>query len=407
MRSRILLSVIAILIIAVSCKKAEEKRKVLRERTAQTLAESLNDAVNSPSDDFAPIISADGNRLYFTSNRDGGKGGQDVWSSKREGGRWTQAQNLAELNSSADEGIDTFSQNGKTLYFTADRPGGFGNNDIYMCRRTVNGWTQPENLGPVINSPANDANASLSADGKKLFFVSDRLGGMGGYDVWVSDLGADGKWGQPKNIGEPINTDGWEGNVFIAPDGMTLYFSSNGHGGFGGADVFRSILRAAKWSEPENMGDRINTSGNDTYFTIPGSGDLAYMSSSRPGGKGGEDIYAVPMPMLFAPKKIVVVTGNVMNKLTGAPLQAYVKVKYRPTRRDIASTVTRPDGNFRVAFVPTDELMLMIYTDDNSVYPYYKSIPIAKDRNSQVIVRNVAMASGENPVETAEVNPKH
>jgi len=406
MRSRILLSVVAILIVALSCKKAEEKHKALRERSAETLAESLNAAVNSPFDDFAPIISADGNLLYFTSNREGGKGGQDVWYSHRAGGQWTPAQNLTELNTPSDEGLDTFRQNGKSFYFTADRPGGFGNNDIYMCRRSTKGWSQPENLGPEINSSANDANASLSADGKKLFFVSDRPGSMGGYDIWESDLGADGKWSQPKNIGEPINTDGWEGNVFIAPDGMSLYFSSNGHGGFGGADVFRSVLRGGKWSEPENMGDRINTSGNDTYFTIPGSGDLAYMSSSRPGGKGGEDIYAVPMPMLFAPKKIVVVTGNVLNKRTGAPMQAYVKVKYRPTRRDIASTVTRADGKFRVAFVPTDELMLMIYTDDKSVYPYYKSIPISMDQNSQVIVRNVAMASGENPVETEEVNPK-
>ncbi len=400
---------LAAIILVAGCKEAgepgETKKKtspsaIAKKKTKQELlAASLDDAVNSPGDDLAPIISADGNLLYFTSDKPGGRGGQDVWFSRREGARWTRAQNLAELNTRGDEGLDTFNQDGSALYFTADRPGGRGDNDIYICHHTPTGWSKPENVGPPINTKHSDANASLSADGKKLFFVSDRPGGMGGYDIWMSELGPNGKWGKPTNLGKQINTDGWEGNVFIAPDGETLYFSSNGHGGFGGADVFRSILRDGEWSEPDNLGDRINTTGNDTYFTIPASGDMAYMTSSRLEGKGGADIIAVPMPILFTPKKIVVVAGKVTDSQTGEPMQAYVKVKYRPTRRDIAVTTTRPDGNFKLAFAPLDGLMLMIYTDDKSVYPYYKSIPIDMSKENQVVVRRVAMASDTKPVE--------
>jgi len=103
---------------------------------------------------------------------------------------------------------------------------------------------------------------------------------------------------------------------------------------------------------------------------------------------------------------IVVVTGKVLDARNGTPVQAYVKVNYRPTRRDIVSTVTRPDGRFRLSFIPTEEIMLMIYTDDKSVYPYYKLIPIDKDKDNHVVVRSVAMAPGGHPFETAEFSLK-
>ena len=378
----------------------DSKKSELAKSEEQILADSLADAVNTESNDFAPIISADGNRLYFTSDRPGGKGGQDVWFSHKKGSRWSKAINFKALNTEKDEGIDTFSQDGKTVYFTGtDRPGGLGKADIYVCRRANSDWSKPQNPGAPLNSPDNDANASLSVDGRKLFFVSDRPGGMGGYDIWISELGPEGKWGEPVNPGENVNTDGWEGNVFIAPDGDTLYFSSNGHGGFGGTDVFKSIYREGVWSKAENLGDTINTTGNETYFTLPGSGDLAYMAVSLAGGKGGADIVAVPMPMVFSPKKIVVVAGTVTDTRTGAPARAYVKVKYRPTRRDISTAETREDGRFKLAFAPLKELMLMVYTDDKSVYPYYKSIDVSMDKYSQVILRNIIINSEAKLVE--------
>jgi Tol biopolymer transport system component len=276
-----------------------------------------------------------------------------------------------------------------------------GKNDIYISRFVNGKWTEPQNLGAPINSEYNDANASLSADGKRLFFVSDRPGGQGGYDIWVSELGADGKWGEPKNLGEPVNTPDWEGAVFIAPDGLTLYFSSNGHEGYGGADIFRSNYQNGRWSQPQNLGDKINTEGNDTYFTIPGAGDVAYFSSTREGGKGKNDIIALPMPYVFEPKKIVVVVGKVVKQDTGEPVKAWIKVKYRPTRRDLAVIDTRENGSFRISFFPQKELVLMIYADPSEgegFNPWYEPLELDIAKDNQVIVRNIAMAPGKKAV---------
>ncbi len=390
----IIAAILAASLALAACEKDEKKAPDTGKQKRQELSRSLDEAVNTSGNEFAPIISADGQFLYFTSDRPGGVGGQDIWFSRRKGAAWTEARNLSELNTPGDEGLDSFNRDTGKFYFTATREGGAGKNDIYVTARTEKGWSEPENMGAPINTEYNDANASVSTDGKKLFFVSDRPGGSGGYDIWMSELGPDGKWSPPANLGKTINTDRWEGNVFIAPDGETLYFSSNGHGGFGGADVFRSILREGEWSEPENMGEKINTTGNDTYFTIPGSGDMAYMTTSVEGGKGGADIEAVPLPMVFKPKKIAIVAGKVTNANSGDPMQAHVKIKYRPTRRNIVSGTSGKDGKFKVAFEPLDELMLMVYTDREGVQPYYKKLTLSTEKDSQVILRHIEIGKG-------------
>jgi outer membrane protein OmpA-like peptidoglycan-associated protein len=279
---------------------------------------NLGPEINSPESDFSPIVSPDGNYLFFTSSREGGLGGQDIWVSERVDGEWTKPKNLGEpINSSMNQGADTFvvGSDKQFMYLTYCSPADEGLCDIYVSEKPVNGpWSKPKNVGYPINTPYSDANATWDYVNRTLYFTSSRPGGMEGpgpkklqdeasYDIWRCKL-RDGKWQKPENLGEPINTPKWEGVAFYHSADNSLYFSSNGHSGEGGSDVFRTRETSpGVWAEPEPI-DMVNTSGNDTYFTIPAAGDVAFFSSNRPGGEGEEDIYTFPLDLFLEPEVI-------------------------------------------------------------------------------------------------------
>ncbi|GEM_PF-1035825 len=288
------------------------------------------EVLNSPASEVAPIITADGNTVYFTSDRAEGLGGQDFWTSRRVGGKWSKPVNIAELNTSQNEGPDTITSDGRTMYYTAcnRREDGTDKCDIYVTHLGPDGkWVPGENLGPPVNTDYEEANATINPDGRMLVFTSNRPGGMGTYDLWMSTRNQDGTWSDPKNMGPSINTSMWEGVAFFHSDGVTLYFSSNGHGGFGNADIFQSQLQPdGTWSEPINMGGLINSAYNDIYFSVPAAGDMAYFSSSNEGGFGREDIYAIPKEIIFKSRDYVVVRGRVTDAATKKPVAAMVTV---------------------------------------------------------------------------------
>jgi len=282
---------------------------------------NLGPVLNSKYSDFGPIVSADGKSLYFTSDREGTLGGQDAWVSRKKAGEWTAPENLGPtFNTQMNEGPDCFSADEQTMFFTAcNRPDGLGQCDIYMVVKEGDQWGKSQNLGPPINTKYSEANASVSNDGKTIFFVSTKPGGLGQWDIWYSTKGADGKWAEPINIGPKINTPENEVYVFIHWDGVSLYFSSDGRGGLGSADIFLSRLTQQGWSNPVNLGPTINSPDKDIYFTIPASGDLAYFSSTRSDTLGLEDIYSVPIPLISRPKGLTLVYGIVADKDTCAP----------------------------------------------------------------------------------------
>lgn len=305
--------------------------------------------LNSPYSEVAPVISADGNTIYFTSDRPGGKGGQDFWVSQRRGGEWGEPENISELNTSKNEGPDTITADGNTMYYTGcnRRPDGSDKCDIYVARKGPDGKWQPgENLGPPINTDYEEANATVNPGGDKLIFASDRPGGRGGYDLWMSVRTPDGNWSEPKNLGAPINTSMWEGVAFWHSDGVTVYFSSNGHGGFGNADIFRTQLKPdGTWAEPVNMGGLINSPYNDIYFSVPAAGDLAYFSSSTAEGFGREDLYAIPKEIIFKSRDYVIVRGRVTDEKTGEPVAAMLTVSDGPEGQQ--NTTSNPKtGNY-------------------------------------------------------------
>jgi len=307
---------------------------------------NLGPVVNSSSSDFAPIISPDGRFLFFASTREGGYGGQDVWVSERVDGVWTEPWNLGPpINDELNQGPDSFYEDPETgtqyLYLTYCEPVLEGLCSIHVSEKTDSGWGPPKRLPEPINSAYSDANASWDYINNILFFTSTRPGGFPGpgpkklpdeasYDIWMAQRNPDGSWEKPVNLGAPINTPGWEGVAFYHAADQSLYFSSDGHGGAGGADVFRSYRTAdGGWTEPEPI-EILNTPANDIYFSIPASGDLAYFSSAVEGGHGLEDIYAVPLDLILSPEALawrllMLPTGE---RRPGVPSPGHIETVY-------------------------------------------------------------------------------
>jgi len=292
--------------------------------------------VNSPQGDYLPMLDPTGNKLYFTSKRLGGfskedegttEGDEDLYFTIRTNGNWSTPQLLPEpLNSAGNDGAASFSADGQLMIFGAcGREDGVGSCDLYFSVLEGAQWSKPKNLGNVVNSEEWDAQSTLSADGSKILFSSDRKGGYGGEDLYMVERNPFGEWGVPSNLGPTINTPFSELSPFLSQDGKTLYFSSTGHPGLGGADIFKSVFENGKWSTPVNLGKPLNTTGDDRYFTTGGSGEKGYFSSS--GNNQTFKIYEIEIPEEMRPQPSIVVEGIVTNAKTKSPVGAYVMVE--------------------------------------------------------------------------------
>ncbi|HFB62237.1 MAG TPA: hypothetical protein ENJ69_04570 [Bacteroidetes bacterium] len=229
-------------------------------------------------------------------------------------------------DSTLDMGAMSLSVDGRTLYFTGCLwPGGFGRCDIYVSRKQGYRWRFPQHPGQPVNTAAWEAQAVVSADGKQLFFASNRPGGFGGSDIWMCRRRPDGRWGKAVNLGDSINTPGNEMAPFLHADGRTLYFSSNGRTGLGGYDLYLSRLNdAGKWLRAVNLGYPVNTRANEKTIFISLDGSRAWLSSDRDTLHTGYDIYAFPVYRKIRPQKVLFVKGTVRDALTGKKLAAAV-----------------------------------------------------------------------------------
>lgn len=270
------------------------------------------------------------------------------------------------INTVGNEGAPSLSADGQLLFFvacdeSADRhyPGnrkGYGSCDIFYTEKVGDNWGKAYNAGPAINSSQYETQPSFSADGKTLYFVSGRPGGYGETDIYVSTLKADGSWGTPKNLGPKINTKGKEETVFIHPDGKTLYFGSNGHVGMGGLDLYVSRMdENGEWGEPVNLGYPINTYGDENSILVSPDGGLAYFASNRAGGMGGLDLYQFPLYESARPGKITYVKGRVYDMKTKAPLGAHFELLDLASGKPvIESDANSGNGEFLVC-LPVDK----------------------------------------------------
>jgi len=275
---------------------------------------NLGPTVNSSSSDQGPSISADGLELYFASRRSGGQGSTDLWVATRPTASdpWGEPVNLGPtVNSSAPEWAPSISADGLSLYFNSPRPGGYGGSwgDIWVTERQTTRqmtelvWGSPVNLGSAVNSSYQDITPGISADGLSLFFTSNRPGGSGSQDIWVSRRKTkEDPWGTSVNLGPIVNSSANEHDSSISADGRTLFFGGYHTGpfrpgGYGAADIWVTTRATVSdpWSTPVNLGPTVNSSAFDGHPAISADGSTIFFMSDRPGGLGGHDIWQVPI----------------------------------------------------------------------------------------------------------------
>lgn len=351
------------------CTLADSLMRIPSGATAELIAGE----VNSPFLETNPIASPDGKTLIFTSNRSADEyeiksrtNYNDVYVSRKNGSAWGAPEKIGgEINVKLNESALSLSADQNTIFLYYEE----GHGDIYSSTLENGHWTRPTPLNRFINHPQyREGSACISADGKKLYFSSNRPGGRGGYDIYVSELGQNGQWGRPSNLGSTINTRGDEITPFLHADSVTLYFSSNGHATLGDTDIFRSTLKETGWTKPQHLGHPINTSGPDECFVLSPDGTTGFYSRRNDNATDNIDIFAVQFdgsavanasarqtPMSDAPgterkpgNGAAILKGSVADVTTQQPLDATLRLVNNSTGQAISVTQTTGAGSFEL-----------------------------------------------------------
>jgi outer membrane protein OmpA-like peptidoglycan-associated protein len=339
---------------------------------------NVGNSINSEYEEYAPVLNEDETLLIYTTRRRDGnlnqnvdkdnKPFEDIFIATKENGKWGYAENIGEVvNTQFHDSNLALSADGNTLFLYKDE----NNGDIYVTTRNEDGsWNYPEPLSENINSEGfQESSISISPDGNVLFFASDRPGGFGGIDIYFSMKDASGEWGRSKNLGAMINTEYDDDGPFIDYDGKTLYFSSQGRKGMGGHDIFRAEYDSAaqEWGEPENLGFPINTPDDDVYFVSTKDGQRGYYASVREDGLGFTDIYMVTVPTDDVPDEPVVAKvnqdslNNVAKNVDPVAVVTTPQEKATMLPLELVVTVLNEQG------VPVDATIEVRSTPDNMV----------------------------------------
>ncbi|MEO6539960.1 MAG: OmpA family protein [Ferruginibacter sp.] len=309
---------------------------------------NLGDSINTKDLEYFPSFTIDGSKMIFTRRI---AADEDFYESNFINGRWTDAKPLGgKVNTNLNEGAQNISQDGQLLIFTGcNYPEGEGSCDLYFSIKTNNGWSEPQNLGPVVNTDFWESSPSLSPDKRDLYFASSMGGGLGGRDIWVTRRLPTGKWSRPQNLGESVNTSGDESCPFMHADNQTLYFNSNGHPGYGMTDLFLSKkMNDSSWAPAENLGYPVNTIDDQGSLIVAADGKTAYYASDGTDTKGGLDIYSFQLREDIRPLKTLWVKGKVFDKKTLSGLPSAVELTDIKSGNLLSKVQTDEDGNYLV-----------------------------------------------------------
>ncbi|MDX2190824.1 MAG: OmpA family protein [Bacteroidota bacterium] len=316
----------------------------------------IDQKVNTIFPEYAPFVSGDGKTMVFTARRPQNMGYkmdednlpfEDIWISRKNMlGNWDLPENLGPpVNTPSHDACIAISSDSKTLLlYRADNGG-----DIYISKQTNNNWSKPEPISKKINTKYKEPSACFSKDGKTIYFSSNRPEGHGGLDIYYSKMDKDGKWSDPVNMGTRINSELDEDAPFISPDGTTLFFSSNGHNCMGGYDIFsvKFDKKTNKWKDPINIGYPINSADDDIYFSLADNGKHAYFASARKGGVGDKDLYYIALDSNYTQKALV--SGpdglKVQHFLSSKPLSDYNMAGIK-MNKSVATVITNDINEF-------------------------------------------------------------
>jgi hypothetical protein len=351
--------------------------------------ENVGEGINSKYPDYVPVVSKNDSIMLFTSRREGSTGGavdpynnyfEDIFYSFKEHGEWQTAQNIGgTINTTTHDASVGLSADGQTLimFRTNDELTG---GDLYFSTFGNTYWQDPVKIDKNINSEYSEASASLTEDGNILYFSSDRPEGYGGKDIYRSVRFGNGDWSLPINMGPTVNTKFNDDAPFISHDGQTLYFSSRGHKTIGGYDIFKVTKNEEEdksgWSMPQNLGYPINTVKDDIYFVKTGDDNFGYYSSSKDGGYGGQDIYRINL--VDKNKLIVIVKGIITAEEDGERVPVKAKITVLDVETNTVHGVYKcnsKSGKYLMALSPHKNYQFLVSMrgyqtiDQNLFYP--------------------------------------
>lgn len=353
---------------------------------------NMGSSINSENQEYSPAFAIDEKTIYITKrmgNLSDNRPNEDLYFAELNDESWDKVKDIGPpINTIENEGAFSISSDGNYIFFTScSRNGGKGQCDIWLTSKKNNRWDEPKNLQSPINTKYWESQPSISSDGRMLYFSSDRPGGYGGTDIWVSEFSNSG-WSAPKNLGPTVNTSKDEQFPFIHSDNRTLYFSSNGHPGLGKSDLYltRKDVKL-NWETPINMGFPINSRGQDWNLVVARDGKTAYFSSDQLKGFGGLDIYTFQLPEKLQAEKVSYLRGYVRDAITKQPLSANVElspINGEPTTLTYAKPGT---GMFLVPLKTNMKFALTIDKDGYLFYTEFYNMPaIQRDQPIELII---------------------
>lgn len=377
---------------------------------------NLGDSINSPQSEYYPSFTINDSIFVFTRHSGGIR--EDFMEStliKQPGGGYTKSQVInGSINAEPSKGAINISQDGEWLVFAGnfDRQG-YGNFDIYISYNTPEGWSEPVNMGANFNTDFWESAPSISPDKNAIYFSSNRPGGYGGKDLYVCFRQPNGKWTSAINMGPDINTKADEQAPFIHADNMSLYFTSDGHPGYGGTDIYLVRKVNGKWGKPENLGYPINTLENEGTLYVSSNGITAYYASDRSDTRGGLDLYKFDMRPDVRPVKTLYVKGTVSDATTGKGIPSTVELIDNEQQKTITKIQTDETGHYFITLPTGKDYTFTVnrkgYLFYSDIYAlsgkpadttYQKDIPLQPVQlNATVALKNIQFSSNSTNLE--------